>query len=113
MIVRRFATFAGTAAVATGLGLAALASAGAAGASTVDDTFITVISDQGIEPPSAEEAIGVAHDVCTVIDDGGDLSDAIDAVSDYTELGFEDSAFFVGASIASYCPEHEVLIDEA
>jgi hypothetical protein len=111
MFVRPFATFVGTAAAAAALGLAALASAGTAGASTVDDVFITVISDQGIEPPSAEDAIGVAHDVCVVIDEGGTLVDAISAVSDYTELGFEDSAFFVGASIASYCPEHEALID--
>jgi hypothetical protein len=70
-----------------------------------------VITEQGIEPPSAEEAIGVANDVCMVLDDGGDLIDAVSAVSDYTELDFEDSAFFVGASIASYCPEHEALID--
>ena len=111
MFVRRVTTFVGAAAAATGLGLAVLASAATAGAGTVDDTFISVITDQGIEPPSVGEAISVAHDVCAVIDDGGDLVDAISAVSDYTELGFEDSAFFVGASIASYCPEHEVLID--
>jgi hypothetical protein len=111
MFVRRLTAFAGAAAAATGLGLAVLASAGPAGASTVDDTFLSVISDQGIEPPSAQEAIDVAHEVCWVIDDGGDLVDAISAVSDYTELDFEDSAFFVGASIASYCPEHEALID--
>jgi hypothetical protein len=111
MFIRPFTTFIGTAAAAAALGLAALASAGTAGASTVDDTFITVINDQGIKPPSAEEAIGVAHEVCMVIDDGGDLLDAVTAVSDYTELDFEDSAFFVGASIASYCPEHEALID--
>jgi Protein of unknown function (DUF732) len=113
MFVRRFATFAGTAAAAGAVGLAALASAGIAGASTVDDTFITVISEQGIEPPSAEEAIDVAHEVCMVMDDGSDLFDAVTAVSDYTELDVEDSAFFVGASIASYCPEHEGLIEEA
>ena len=111
MFVRRLTTFVGAAAAATGLGLAALASAATAGATVADDTFITVITEQGIEPPSAEEAIGVAHDVCMVIDDGGDLFDAISAVYDYTELGFEDSAFFVGASIATYCPEHEALID--
>jgi hypothetical protein len=106
----RLTTFIGTAAAASALGLAALTSAGVASASTVDDTFISVISDQGIQPPSTREAIGVAHDVCTVLDKGGDLVDAVSAVSDYTELGTEDSAFFVGASIATYCPEHEGLI---
>ena len=36
--------------------------------------------------------------------------DAVNAVSEYTELGTNDSAFFVGASVASYCPEHEAAI---
>jgi len=49
--------------------------------------------------------------VCTILDKGGDLLDAVSAVADYTDLEFEDSAFFVGASIASYCPEHKAVID--
>ena len=106
----RITTFVGTAAVTAALGLAAFASAGVATASTVDDTFITVITEQGIEPPSVREAIGVARDVCVVFENGGDLAEAVSAVSDYTELGMEDSAFFVGASVASYCPEHEAVI---
>lgn len=92
------------------LGTAAVMTAAAAPANTVDDTFIEVINQQGIKPPSAAEVISVAHDACSVIDHGGDLSAAIDAVSEATKLDFEDSAFFVGASIASYCPEHESLI---
>jgi Protein of unknown function (DUF732) len=111
MLARRITILVGAATAATGIGLAALASAATAGATVADDTFITVITDQGIEPPSADEAISVAYDVCAVIDDGGDLLDAITSVSDYTDLDFENSAFFVGASIATYCPEHEALID--
>lgn len=106
----RITTFVGTAAATAALGLAAVASAGVASAGSVDDTFITVITEQGIEPPSAREAIGVAHDVCVVFDNGGDLVDAVTAVTEYTELEMEDSAFFVGASVASYCPEHEAVI---
>lgn len=106
----RITTFVGTAAATAALGLAAFASVGVASAGTVDDTFISVITEQGIEPPSAKEAIGVAHDVCVVFDNGGDLVDAVSAVSEYTELEMEDSAFFVGASVASYCPEHEAVI---
>jgi hypothetical protein len=106
----RFTALIGTAAATTVLGLAAFASTGVASAGSVDDTFLTVISAEGIKPPSAKEAISVAHDVCAVIDEGGDLVDAVTAVSDYTELNMEDSAFFVGASVASYCPEHEAVI---
>jgi hypothetical protein len=106
----RFTTLVGTAAATAALGLAAFASTGVASAGSVDDTFITVITAEGIKPPSAKEAISVAHDVCAVIDEGGDLVDAVTAVSDYTELTMEDSAFFVGASVASYCPEHEAVL---
>ena len=95
--MNRLTTIIGTAVATSALGLAALASTGVASASTVDDTFISVITDEGIKAPSAKEAIG-------------DLLDAVSAVADYTDLEFEDSAFYVGASIASYCPEHEDVI---
>jgi hypothetical protein len=107
----RITAFVGTAVAASALGLAALSSAGAASAATsADDTFISVISDQGIKPPSAKEAIGVAHDVCVVMNKGGDLVDAVSAVAGYTKLQSEDAAFFVGASIAAYCPQYEDMI---
>ena len=107
----RLTTLIGTAAAASALGLAALTSTAVASASTIDDTFITVITDEGIQPPSTREAISVAHDVCSVLNEGGDLVDAVSSVSNYTDLETEDAAFFVGASIATYCPEHEGLID--
>ncbi|WP_101947232.1 DUF732 domain-containing protein [Mycobacterium sp. 3519A] len=107
----RLTTLIGTVAAASALGLAALTSTGVAAASTIDDTFITVITEQGIQPPSTREAVSVAHDACAVLAEGGDLVDAVGAVAEYTELGTEDAAFFVGASIATYCPEHEGLVD--
>jgi uncharacterized protein DUF732 len=58
-------------------------------------------------PPSAKEAVSTAHAVCAVFDEGLSL---VDAVSDTTGLEMEDAAFFVGASVASYCPEHEAVI---
>jgi hypothetical protein len=109
-ILRHFTAFFGAAAVASTLGLAALASAGVASAGSLDDTFVSVLRDEGIVPPSAKEAISTAHAVCAVCDDGLSLIDAVSAVSDTTGLEMEDAAFFVGASVASYCPEHEELI---
>jgi hypothetical protein len=108
--LRHITAFVGAAAVASTLGFAALASAGVASAGSVDDTFIAVLRDEGIVPPSAREAISTGHAVCAVFDDGLSLIDAVSAVSDTTGLEMEDSAFFVGASVASYCPEHEDVI---
>ena len=108
--LRHFTAFVGTAAAASAFGLAALVSAGTASASAIDDTFMSVLEDEGIEAPSTREAISVAHDVCGVIEEGGDLVDAVTSVSDFTGLEMEDSAFFVGASVASYCPEYGDMI---
>ena len=108
--LRHLTAFVGAAAVASTLGLAALATAGVASAGSVDDTFISVLRDEGIVPASTKEAISTAHAVCAVFDDGLSLIDGVSAVSDHTGLEMEDAAFFVGASIASYCPEHEELI---
>jgi hypothetical protein len=108
--LRHFTAFVGAAAVASTLGLAALASAGVASASSADDTFVSVLRDEGIVAPSAREAISTGHAVCAVFDEGLSLIDAVSAVSDTTGLEMEDAAFFVGASVATYCPEHEELI---
>jgi hypothetical protein len=108
--LRHFTAFVGAAAVASTLGLAALASAGVASASSADDTFVSVLRDEGIVAPSAREAISTGHAVCAVFDEGLSLIDAVSAVSHTTGLEMEDAAFFVGASVATYCPEHEELI---
>lgn len=105
--LRHLTAVIGAAAVASSLGLAALVSSGTAGASTTDDMFIKVLADEGISAPSTKEAVSTAHDVCALFDHGKDLYAAVSAVSDYTELEAEDSAFFVGASVATYCPEHQ------
>jgi hypothetical protein len=108
--LRHITAFLGTAAAASAIGLAALVSAGTADAGTLDDTFIKVLASEGIQAPSTAEAVSTALDVCTLFDEGVELTDAVGAVSDYTELGTQDSAFFVGASVATYCPEHEDAI---
>jgi hypothetical protein len=73
-------------------------------------TFVSVLRGEGIVPPSAKEAVNAAHAVCIVFDKGLSLADAVSAVSDTTGLKMKDAAFFVGASVASYCPEHEQAI---
>ncbi len=108
--LRNLTAFVGTAAAASAFGLAALMTAGTAGAGSIDDTFISVLEEEGIEAPSTAEAIAVGHDVCVMIGGGSDLVDAVTAVSEATGLEMEDSAFVVGASVASYCPEHESMI---
>jgi hypothetical protein len=45
-----------------------------------------------------------------MFDKGQSLYDAVDSVSGTTTLTQEDSAFFVGAAVATYCPEHDAAL---
>jgi hypothetical protein len=100
----------GAAAVASTLGIAALLGAGAAGATSTDDMFMDVLAEQGIFPPATAVAVSTAYDACAVFEDGGGLYDAVNYISANTDLNTDDSAFFVGASVATYCPEHEAAL---
>jgi hypothetical protein len=107
---RHLAAVIAAAAAVSAVGGAALISAGMAGATTTDDMFVNVLADQGIQPPSTKEAVSLATDVCKMFDKGQSLYDAVGSVSSTTDLTTDDSAFFVGASIATYCPEHEAAL---
>ena len=68
---RHLTAFIGAAAVTSTLGIAALVSAGTAGATATDDMFVSVLADEGITPPSTQEAVSLAFDVCSMFDKGG------------------------------------------
>jgi Protein of unknown function (DUF732) len=103
---------AGTAVVAGALGLAALATAGTAGAmSSVDDTFLTEISAEGISYDSTKEVISVAHDVCFALDEGADPVDLGMELLEATDLTTEQAAMFVVSAVGNYCPEFGVLFE--
>ncbi len=107
----RVTKFAATAIAATGLGLAALAGAGTASALTsVDDEFLSAISDEGIAYDSPRVAISNAQYVCGAIDDGADPLDLGDEILGNTDLTTHQAAVFVVESVFNYCPENEALL---
>ena len=102
-----FTKFAGTALVAGALGLAAVATAGTAGAvSSTDDAFLTEISSEGISYDSPKAALWNAHYVCNSLDDGADPVDLGQEILDNTDLTTHQAAVFVVASVNAYCPEY-------
>ena len=108
----RFAKFAGTALVAGGLGLAAVATAGTAGAiSSTDDTFLKEITAEGIGYDSPKDATYAAHDVCSAIDEGADPVDLGMEILENTDLTTDQAAGFVVSSVSNYCPEYGVLFE--
>jgi hypothetical protein len=108
----RFTKFAGTALVAGALGLAAVATAGTAGAiSSTDDTFLREISAEGITYDSPRAAIVAAHHVCFAIEDGADPVDLGLEILENTDLTTDQAALFVVSSVGNYCPEYGSLFE--
>lgn len=88
----------------------ALFAAPVAAASPEDDAFLSVLDGQGIAYPSADYAVATAKDVCNYLDNGSSFVSIVSEISANSGLPAEDTGFFVGASIASYCPWHEGAI---
>jgi len=108
----RLTKFAGTALVAGALGLAAVATAGTAGAlRSTDDAFLTDISSEGISYDTPKAAISNAHYVCSALDDGAAPVDLGQEILDNTELITHQAAVFVVASVNAYCPEYTGLFE--
>jgi len=103
----RLTKFAGTALVAGAFGLAAVATAGTAGAvSSTDDAFLTEIRSEGITYDTPKAAIQNAHDVCKAFDSGAQLADVGQEILDNTDLTTHQAAVFVVTSVTTYCPEY-------
>ncbi|MDT5009614.1 MAG: hypothetical protein QOH57_1231 [Mycobacterium sp.] len=92
---------------AAGVSAAALLTATTASASPSDDqAFLSALDRQGVKYPSAQYAISVAGEVCTLLDDGAGGVDVAREITKNSGIPVESSGFVVGASIASYCPSH-------
>jgi hypothetical protein len=97
-----------TAAVTTAVGAAAglaLATAGAAGASTADDAFITEMRGLGVTFTSPQEAIKQGHQVCRELAAGKTGTDVATEVLSQTNLTSKQAAYFVVDAAEAYCPQ--------
>ena len=98
-----------TAAVTTAIGAAAVglavATAGAAGASTTDDSFIDQMNSVGISFSSPQEAVKEGHQVCRELAAGKTGTDVATEVLSQTDLTTKQAAYFVVGATKAYCPE--------
>ena len=98
-----------TAAVTTALGAAAVglavATAGAAGATTTDDAFIAQMTGAGITFTSAQEAVKEGHQVCRELAAGKTGTDVATEVLSQTDLTTKQAASFVVGATKAYCPQ--------
>lgn len=73
---------------------------------TTEDAFIAVLDEQGIAYPDRETAVGAAEEVCGLFDEGNSFVQVLEIVSSETGMDAYKSGFFMGASVAAYCPEY-------
>jgi hypothetical protein len=96
--------------LATGVVLVLLSLAGAATpnarADAVDNLFVTAVKNKGIEFASPQAAIVAGHEVCDELDLGKQKSDIASEVMTNSNLDGYRAGFFIGASVAAYCPRY-------
>lgn len=71
--------------------------------------FLKAIAKAGI---NIGQPIDQAHTVCQVLDTGVAFEQMSFRVAKLNGIPIDDAARFVGAAIATYCPQHNSLIDE-
>jgi Protein of unknown function (DUF732) len=91
--------------VLTLLGLATVVSP-TANADAVDNLFVTAVKNKGIEFASPQAAIVAGHEVCDELDIGKQKSDIASEVMTNSNLDGYRAGFFIGASVAAYCPRY-------
>jgi hypothetical protein len=96
---------AGFAALVALLSLVGIA-APTAHADAVDGNFVNALNTKGITFASALSAISAAHEVCDELDSGRASTDVANDVMQQSSLDGYHAGFFVGVSIAAYCPRH-------
>jgi hypothetical protein len=68
--------------------------------------FLGALSSKGITFGSRQAAIAAGHEVCDELDQGGQASDVANTVMTQSVLDGYHAGFFVGVSIAAFCPRH-------
>lgn len=96
------------------LAAAALLPAPSASADPTDDAFIAALENYGIDVNDRDSAIAHGHGVCAALDRGQDSSVVALKVIKDPKLNIStrrQAGFFVGDSVASYCPQYRGLVD--
>lgn len=89
------------------LSAAALLPAAPASADESDDAFIAALDNNGIDINDRNTAITMGHNVCAGLDKGQDSSVLVLKVINDTNLSARQAGYFVGVSVAAYCPQYK------
>ena len=92
------------------LGLAALISAGTAGAAggtaTADDIFLGRLAAHGFTPNSVPATIANGHGVCTGLQAGQSVNAVVSALGKKTGLSYDQANVVAIDAAVAYCPQY-------
>ncbi|OBG95373.1 hypothetical protein A5697_24725 [Mycobacterium sp. E3251] len=89
---------------------AAVFFAAPASADQKDDAFISEIQRNGIVFSDRGAAIAAGHNMCAGLDSGKTPTSLVLNVVRATDLSAHEAGYLLGASVASYCPQHRAAI---
>jgi len=92
---------------------AALLSAAPASADPTDDAFVAALVKDGIVIPDSNAAIAMGHSMCAGFDNNQKSSVLAMRLRKDTDLTLKQSSYFVGVSVAAYCPQYKGLTDDS
>ncbi|BBX48407.1 hypothetical protein GCM10009641_05470 [Mycobacterium cookii] len=75
-------------------------------ADAVDSNFLNALKAKGVTFASSQAAIQAGHQVCDELDQGRATQDVANDVMQQSSLDGYHAGFFVGVSIAAFCPRH-------
>ncbi|EFG75130.1 hypothetical protein MAHJHV58_29310 [Mycobacterium avium subsp. hominissuis] len=84
-----------------------------ASADPADDAFIASLANYGIEVRDSGIAIAMGHRVCKGFDNNANASVLAMKVKRDTDLSMKEASYFVGLSVAAYCPQYRGQIDRS
>ncbi|CAM2922671.1 hypothetical protein BST27_18140 [Mycobacterium intermedium] len=72
----------------------------------IDDEFLSAVKSRDIKFASPQSAILAGHQVCNELDQGRPKADVATDLANSGRLDGYHAGFFVGLSIAAFCPRH-------
>jgi hypothetical protein len=88
------------------LSAAALLSEAPASADPTDDAFVAALAKEGIAVADRNATIAMAHTVCAGLDKTNKSAVLAMKLMRDTDLSLKQSSYFIGVSIAAYCPQY-------
>ena len=95
------------------LSTAALLTAAPASADPIDDAFVGALAKDGIAFADRDTEIAMGHTMCAGFDQNEKSSFLAMKLRKDTNLSLKQSSFFVGVSVAAYCPQYKGQTDDS